>query len=221
MAPPLKKGRTLASASKPVVRRDGKPTRAEKSKANKTNYQDGLVKARKFKADLREVGLELHRTKGRPAPFPWSDELGAQLFELFATGRGLDQVSQIEGMPGLGVMVRWLADVKHPFTIIHTRAKALLVSLFEDRALAVALQTNEAVTETERQTLTKDGEIVDLKERRVSDNVPRSALAFAAYQWALSHLQPKKHGKQAQPDTDKPNEQLEALYQSLKAGPKE
>ena len=133
----------------------------------------------------------------------------------------MDAISQIEGMPGLGVMVRWLGEDKHPFRPIYARAKSLLVELYEERAQLAAVNPEQFVIVTEKQVLDREGNVVDLVEKRTVDNVARSTLKFEAYKWTLGYLQPKKHGKQSQPDADKPNEQLEALYQSLRAGPKE
>ena len=72
---------------------------------------------------------------------------------------------------------------------------------------------------TRRQVITKDGDIVWVTEKKTVDNVARSTLALAGLQWSLSHLMPKKHGRQPDGDAGKANAQLEGLFNALKAGP--
>ena len=124
-------------------------------------------------------------------------------------------------MPSLGTILGWIGDKDHPLSEIYPRAKALLIPLFEERMALSAIDPERFVIVTRRQVLNRDGDVVNVVEEKEVDNVQRSALKMEAYKWTLGHLQPKKHGKQSQPDADKPNEQLEALYQSLRAGPKE
>jgi hypothetical protein len=155
------------------------------------------------------------------ADWPYTDELDAQLFQLLSTGSSLDTISKLEGMPPLWIILGWLADATHKLNTTYTRARNMVIPLYEDRALDIALNPKCGTIKVKRQALTKDGKIVDLEETREGDNVERAKLAFGAYQWALGWMVPKKHGKQATQDADKPNEQLEALFQSLKAGPKD
>lgn len=127
----------------------------------------------------------------------------------------------MEGMPPLFQLLRWLGDDTHPFVSCRARAKALLVPLYEEMAQSIAMNSNLGEIVTEKQVVTKDGDIVDVVERRTLDNVERSKLALQGLQWTLGHLMPKKHGRT--PDTmgTKPNEQLEGLFAALKAGPVE
>jgi hypothetical protein len=155
------------------------------------------------------------------ADWPYTDELDAQLFQLLSTGSSLDTISKLEGMPPLWVILGWLADENHKLSSTYTRARKMVIPLYEDRALDIALNPKCGIIKVKRQALTKDGDVVDLEETREVDNVERAKLALGAYQWALGWMVPKKHGKQATQDENKPNEQLEALFQSLKAGPKD
>ena len=133
----------------------------------------------------------------------------------------MDNISQMEGMPGLGTMVRWLGSEEHPFKKIYARAKQLLLELYEERAQLAAVNPEPFVIVTERQVLNRDGDIVDVIERKRVDNVQRSALKLEGYRWTLGYLNPKKHGRTPDPGASQPNEQLEGLFAALKAGPAE
>ena len=230
MAPTSKKRGAPASASKSLVRRkkvktyDGRPTRAEKSVENKKRYAAeqaaGKRESRVVLEKLRSEVLSPKSAIGRPG-FPWSDKLGERLFELISTGHGMDNISQMEGMPGLGTMVRWLGSEEHPFKKIYARAKQLLLELYEERAQLAAVNPEPFVIVTERQVLNRDGDIVDVVERKIVDNVQRSALKLEGYRWTLGYLNPKKHGRTPDPGASQPNEQLEGLFAALKAGPAE
>jgi hypothetical protein len=93
--------------------------------------------------------------------------------------------------------------------------------LYEDRARDLALNPSIGVTKTTRQVLNKNGDIVTVKETREADSVERAKLGLSAYQWALGWMLPKKHGRQADPTANQPNDQLKALFDSLKSGPAE
>jgi hypothetical protein len=152
---------------------------------------------------------------GRPSVL-YTDELNEVLFELLCVGTSLDVISTLKGTPGLGTMLRWLAKEEHPFTITYTRARAMVVPLYEDRALAAALNPLIGKVRTKREVLDRDGNVVEVEEERESDNVARSALVLGGYQWALGWMVPKKHGAKPDEGSNKKNEQLEALFQSLK-----
>jgi hypothetical protein len=152
---------------------------------------------------------------GRPSVL-YTDELDEMLFELLCIGTSLDVISTLKGTPGLGTMLRWLANETHPFTITYARARAMVVPLYEDRALAAVLNPLTGKVHTKRQVLNRDGDVVEVEEMRESDNVARSALVFSGYQWALGWMVPKKHGQKPDDGGTKKNEQLEALFQSLK-----
>lgn len=129
----------------------------------------------------------------------------------------MDKISRRPGMPELKTMIAWLGDPDHPFGKTYMDAKALLVPLYEERAQDAALDATRSEIVTTRYS-DKDGES---REVRIVDNVERAKLIVAAYQWTLSHLKPKKHGRNADPESGRPNDQLKALFDSLKQGPAE
>jgi hypothetical protein len=101
------------------------------------------------------------------------------------------------------------------------RAKQSLVPLYEEMAQRIAMSPNLGEIKTEKQVVTKDGDIVDTVETRYVDNVERSKLAVATMQWTLGHLKPKKHGRSPDVSDGAANAQLEGLFAALKAGPTE
>jgi len=157
---------------------------------------------------------------GRPSVL-YTKSLDERLFELLCVGTSLDNISNIKGTPGLGTMIRWLSDDTHKFSKTYTRARALVIPLYEDRALAAALIPVKATVTTHGQRVLVDGSVVDVEETRESDNVERAKLMLTGYQWALGWMVPKKHGRQADVTSGQPNEQLTALFNSLKSGPAE
>lgn len=125
---------------------------------------------------------------------PYTNELDAVLFRLLSTGTSLDTISTLKGLPDLCELLTWLGEESHAFAKTFLRARELVIPLYEDRALSLALTPQSGVVTTRRGVLTKDGDIVEVTETRKSDAVERSKLALSAYQWALGWLAPKKHG---------------------------
>lgn len=224
-------------APPPVAAVPKKLTRKEKSIRNKARLREVQAEAfqkvrddraafvanipRKTKDAPKSLRIVKRTGKvGRPeVEIPYSDELDKQLFKLLSVGTSLDTISTLEGMPDLSAMLTWLADETHKFNSTYARARKLVIPLYEDRALDLALNPKIGVVRTKRQALTKDGEVVTLEEERTDDAVERARLGVQAYQWALGWMVPRKHGKQPDVNLNGKNEQLEALFQSLKAGP--
>jgi hypothetical protein len=180
------------------------------------------VRAAKPKVQRRVVGspkpnLVLEKIPGkigRPS-IAYTDELDVALFELVSTGVSLDDIGMMPNMPNVSKLLSWIHDKDHPFSARYMRAKSVLVTLYEERAQQAALKP--LLTEL---TVTKNSDQYGAStETRIIDNVARSTLIFNAYQWSLSHMLPKKHGKNAEPPSGGHNEQLEALFAALKSGP--
>ena len=249
MAPAKQKKGAQPSAVKAAA--PAKLTRKEKSAANKARYTEvrdvvqasvrnqrhGAIKDLPRKsvvnakidrrgpdsrqdADARR--LYLAKT-GLPSPdeYPYTAELDARLFQLLSVGTSLDDIVQLKGTPPLYVLLGWLSDETHKFALTYTRAKKLLVSLYEDRALSVAIKPMLSETRITRTGTDFKGNPIDSEEVRIADNVERAKLAHTAYQWALGWMIPKKHSRRAEILNDGPNKQLEGLFAALKAGPVE
>ena len=217
MAPAKKRG-APASASKPE-RRSKKLTRKEKSAHNKVFFREHSRAAQEaLNHRVAEEAEILHSAReGEPPATEWSEALGKTLFGLIVVGLSMDKISQRPGMPELKTMLVWLGNPGHPFGKLYKEAKALLVPLYEERAQDAALEATKSEVVTTRYS-DRDGES---REVKIVDNVERAKLKLTAYQWSLSHLLPKKHGRNADPEAGKPNDQLKALFDSLKQGPAE
>lgn len=227
MAPKKQKGAPASTAKVPPK----KLTRAEKSVINKSTFQAASKAA--HRAVLKEMVLDvveprpqdrikpLLATGVRGAPVIYTDELGAQLFEYITNGLSMEKISRLDGMPSTSIMLRWIGNVNHPFSKLYLEAKQLLVALYEERMIEVAEEPLLGDITVARQAVTRDGDVVALKETRTSDNVARSELKFKAYMWTLSHLRPTKHGRNPDQSSGAANEQLKGLFDALKAGPAE
>lgn len=232
MATKKKATANAPALKKPVRRKDGQPTRAEKSAINKAVRRAEVSSSRAIvETTLREVrqsgqdavaayvaSAEVSKIIGHPVE--WNDALGKALFALIATGHGMKEISEMPGMPPLFQMLQWLENDAHPFAVTRARAKELLVPLYEETAHRIGMSSNPLILHTKRQVLNRDGDVVDVFEEREVDNVERSKLAISTLQWTLSHLKPKKHGRNPEGSAGK-NEQLEGLFAALKAGPVE
>lgn len=221
MAPKKQKVAATAPASRrPGSKKAGIPTKAERRLANKAAYKSIRTVVDNLKVQVKAQVVSEKKLGRPPNPeFPWTDELGEQLFVLLATGSTMREVAAIEGNPDLYQLLKWVYDKEHPFAKIRDRAKEMLVPLFEDDARALTQKATHYAIVTEKQVVTKDGDVVDVEERRTVDNVERAKLAFAGLQWTLGHLMPKKHGRQPDTGDGGKNEQLEGLFAALKAGP--
>lgn len=172
------------------------------------------------RARIYRTALEI-ATARKPYDGEYSDDLGEDIATMVVDGATLENVSALPNMPPLPDMLRWIVKPSHPFRALYYSAKAALVPLYEERAQAAATQALIGRIKVRKDAVTRDGDIVTLEEEREIDNVERSRLMVATYQWTLSHLSPKKHGPKADQTPDKPTEQLEALFAALKAGPAE
>jgi hypothetical protein len=204
-------------AAKKPAKKDGGPTRAQKKAINKATKASADAMVRDIVVQHKEAG----RTEVPPLPTysGWTSELEGALYTLIATGNGMREISKMHGMPPLVQMLRWLSDETHPFSLTYARGKQAVVSLYEEDIQAISLAANICEIRTEKQVVTKDGDVVDVVETKYVDNVERSKLAVATMQWTLGHLKPRKHGRAPDQSGDKPNEQLEGLFAALKAGP--
>lgn len=149
----------------------------------------------------------------------YTDALGQALADMVMNGVMLDDVHRLPNAPPLSALLRWIRDSTHPFCKIYYEAKDAQAALYEERALQVALNPEYGIVRTKRQILSRDGNVVNVIDEREDDNVARSELKLKAYQWALGWTRPKKHGKTPDGSSDKPNDQLSALFDALSKGP--
>jgi hypothetical protein len=176
---------------------------------------------KKQAAAVADVQAQIDKPKFIGAPvFPYTEELGLRIHDLVADGKSLSKIAAIEGMPARVTMLKWLGDEKHSFALLYAQAKQLLVAAFEDEIQEIADTQEVGEIVTERDAIV-DGAVVTLREVRRTDMLEHRKLKIDARRWTLAHLRPKKHGKLADGSGEGKNEQLEALFQSLKSGPVE
>lgn len=213
---PAKKQKKGAPSTASGKKKKGWATQAERDERKSRPRRARAEHRAQLYRRAIEVVKELPEFSGE-----YTAALGDAFAVLIADGCTLDNVSSFACMPPRYMLLRWIADKEHPLSRIYYDAKALLVPLYEERAQAAADNPLRGVIVTRRQAVTKTGAVVDLREEREVDNVERSKLQVGTYQWTLSHLLPKKHGRNAQPAAGEPNDQLKALFESLKQGPAE
>lgn len=231
MATPRRKGAPASTDSVRQQKSGKKPKSAEVRAANRARYaqvRDAVHQdVRNVRAAIIDEwprksynALAVYRgVTGRCFEPPYTDELDAQFFHLVSTGTSLDTIASLEGMPDLPVLLQWISDEKHQASTTFTRARALLPALYEDRAMQVALNPAKGIVRTKREVLDRFGQKHEVEEIRESDSTERAKLALSAYTWALGWMIPKKHGRNPDPAAGAPNEQLKALFDSLKSGP--
>jgi len=218
LADKRRSGKSLA----PGETYNGRPNRAEKSIINKAASKAATQDVRTKVEGIKQLGVAAANPYIATligVPVEWTEALGEALFALISTGHGMDDISKMESMPSLYRMLRWLGDDTHPFKDLYARAKESLVPMYEELAQKIAMTGNAHELKTYKQVVTKDGDIVGVEETRIIDNVERSKLAVATMQWTLSHLKPRKHGRNPDQSTGTANEQLKGLFDALKAGP--
>jgi hypothetical protein len=150
--------------------------------------------------------------------FPYTSELGAKIHDLLVAGVSVMKISMLDDMPSDVTMFKWIGNPEHPFSKVYKEAKQLMVARFEEEIQAIADEECVGEVSTTRHVVI-DNVVTPVTEVRRGDMIEHRKLRIAARQWTLSHLMPKKHGKQAVLTDDKPNEQLNALFAALQAGP--
>ena len=104
---------------------------------------------------------------------------------------------------------------------LYARGKQIAVARREELIEETAATPIPGEVVTEGQRVTKDGDVVNVVEVRRADMVEHRRLLIDTHKWALAHIRPRKHGRQADVEAGKPNEQLKALFDALMQGPAE
>jgi hypothetical protein len=215
---------TVVSRKKPIrLKAKTKEAKAEKlAKANATKdvaqtdvVESLTMRAAEIVVDDPELSAILSET-GRAHTY--TEELGARLRQLLIAGLSVMKIAKMTGMPSEVRMFTWIGTPNHPFSLVYKEAKALMVSRFEEEIQAIADEQTTSELRIEREVIV-DGIKHTVVEVRHVDAVEHRKLRISARQWTLSHLIPKKHGKQATGTAGEGNEQLNALFAALQAGP--
>lgn len=213
MAPAKKQDRG-ASATKTAAggEKPKKKTRKEKSVENREHWQAQNKRLRSAAhrtqtlapIRAREDALTSYKDPNRsidydvdPASIEYTPELDRRLFRLIATAHSLEEISNVEGMPELFVLLDWRSDKDHPFGPTYLKAKEQMAAYMEELVVKVSTTPMKAEYRTTKQVLDRDGQVKTLVEVREADNVERARLAADAYKWNLAILQPKRYGRNA------------------------
>jgi hypothetical protein len=151
----------------------------------------------------------------------YRDDLGEALAVIISYGGTLDNIETLPGAPPVIHMLKWIAKKTHPFSKLYYGAKDALVPLLEERAVMAATTALVGVKKRRFQALDKDGCVRDLVEESEYDNVERSKLIVNTFGWALRAMAPRRHGPKPETGDNGENDQLNALFESLRAGPVE
>lgn len=169
---------------------------------------------------VTRVEQAIKRQVGRPTMY--TEAMGKRMSDLLVAGISVMEICEADGMPGEVTVFRWIGDPKHPFSMLYKNAKQLMVARFEEENQRIADEPQIGEIITTRESINPvTGELQTTTEVKKYDMLEHRKLRIATRQWTLSHLMPKKHGHHAQPGGDAPNEQLNALFAALNAGPKE
>lgn len=142
--------------------------------------------------------------------------------EQVVLGTPVDDMPQLrEDFPSQYMLWRGIADTHSKLSQAYTRGKELAVARKEELIEKIAATPMIGTTTVRGQRVLKDGTVVDIVETREEDMLGHRTLLIETHKWALAHLKPRKHGRHADPEVGKPNEQLKALFDSLRQGPAE
>lgn len=227
---PAKRQQKGASAAAPLQGAERKKTKRERSVENKQKWaseEGGRSAASRTKilAPIRAAACIPTTKKAAdrvidydvdPETLPYPPELDRKLFRLIATAHSLQDISEIEGMPELFVLLHWRATKDHPFGATYLKAKEQMEPFLEELVTKISMNPMRGVTKVRKQVLDKDGNIVTLEEERESDAVERSRLAADALRWNLAILRPKRYGRQPEQPAEG-NESLKELLGAMRA----
>jgi len=214
-----------APASAGPVRRDGKPTRKEKRVLNKARHAEirAEVESKMGPPARKGGGAPLVVKDGdKPRPTVYDQELATEICTRFATDptMSLSKLNLDPRYPIVMTFYQWL-EQSPELARLYARAREAQLDVQAEDMRETAANALEGKVRTRRQAVTKHGDIVDLEEERTADNVERAKLMISTQQWLLARLRPRKYGVQVDPAANQPNDQLKALFDSLKSGPAE
>jgi len=221
MATAKKRG---APASASVERRDSREKRRQVGAVNRQRRKEAWHEERTALVQSEKAALPADvKPDGRASPFPYTAMTAEQL-QWFEEQVVLE--TPVDDMPGMREdfptqyqLWKGIADTTSALSKAYARGKEILVARKEELIEKIARTPQLGVTTVRGQRVTKDGDVVDVVEEREGDMLGHRALLIDTHKWSLAHLRPRKHGRNANPDAGKPNEQLKALIESLNAGP--
>jgi hypothetical protein len=135
----------------------------------------------------------------RGAPkYPYTEELGQAICDRIAAGGLLHVICDEPNMPSYTTVLGWLRDhgpIANPdFARMYADSVERRAEYNLDRLMQIAETPQITETIVEREVLTKDGDIVVLREVRRGDSIPARALTIDAMKWSISKQGWRKYG---------------------------
>jgi len=120
----------------------------------------------------------------------YTDELVNEICSLFAEGKSMRTICDLEGMPSKQTLFNWFRT-REGFLDQYTRAKEESAEAFSEDILDIADDsTNDYMTKQNN-----DGEEYEVVNH---ENIQRSKLRIDSRKWLASKLKPKKYGDKIQ-----------------------
>ena len=212
---------------KPAKGKQGAPASAKRvsppplKRGGHHNKEENSKKYKAARAALKDV--RVGRPRNDPSR-PRYDEVDDALAEEFEKLVGLGVFIKIIGGPDSQYarfpdeyqLWKGIGDEQSKISQAYARGKQIAVARYEEEIEAIASTPILGTVRTKGQRVTKDGDVIDVEETRESDMLGHRALLIDTHKWTLAHLRPRKHGQKPDEGGNKRNDQLEALFQSLK-----
>jgi hypothetical protein len=217
---PFLSGDIMASSQQRPKSDAAKARRAERKKLNRA----------KFDAQRKEIRGEVTTTVQLALPppdeskghLPIGELTGARLEEferLVTLGTPIKVITRSPEFPNEYALWSAIVNEEHEVARAYARGKQKAVARLEEEIEQMALTPLIGTIHTQK-AMVVDGELIEgVQEARTYDNTERTKIIIDTHKWSLAHIRPKKHGRNADPEAGKPNSQLLALYEALKAGP--
>ncbi len=123
---------------------------------------------------------------GRPKLY--TDELARDICELLMIGNSLRAVCDLDGMPHIATVMRWLSTNESDFCEQYAHARQVQAEYLLDELIDIADDS------------ANDYVIVDGQERLDQEHIQRAKLRIDTRKWNIEKLAPKRYGNKQQVD---------------------
>ena len=123
---------------------------------------------------------------GRPTKY--SKELGTKICDLIAKGKSIRRIGEMEGMPSVRAMNKWLDQKDHEFIPQYVRAREAQADYWVEQCLSISDNTTNDL-----ETVYEDEDGVPI-ERTNHEAINRARLRVDTRKWIAARMAPKKYG---------------------------
>lgn len=146
---------------------------------------------------MNEKGRKFEIMAGRPEIYD-KNMAGAICEQIATTSNSLRTICEIDGMPSVGTVLKWLNEDKEGFLAQYTRAKESQAEFMAEEMLDIADDgSNDFMKITG-----KGGQEYEVENKEWTS---RSKLRVETRKWLLSKLKPKKYGDKVQTEISGPD----------------